>query len=212
MTNFLLAHTYLAVFGLSLISSLGIPVGAELAIIGGGALASGQVLMSGSGHHYFHLSLAAVILLATAGEVIGSLAGYLIGMYGGRPLVDKAGKYVLLTHKDLDRAEQWFARRGEPLVFFGRFVPLLRSFVSLAAGLGEMALGKFLAFTVVGVAIWCTVLTLVGKSLGGTYQHVVHNFSDAGYIIAALAVLAVAFLLYHRIRAVRAERQAGVQG
>jgi membrane protein DedA with SNARE-associated domain len=211
MTHFLYSHTYLAIFGLSLISSLGIPVGAELAIIGGGALASGQVLMSGSGHHYFHLSLVAVIVLATVGEVIGSLGGYLVGMYGGRPLVDKVGKYVLLTHKDLDRAEQWFARRGEPLVFFGRFVPLLRSFVSLAAGLGEMALAKFLAFTILGCAIWCTVLTLVGDSLGHTYESVVHKFSYAGYIIAVLAVLAVAFVLYHRIRAVRAERQAGVQ-
>ena len=209
MEHFLYSHTYIAIFGLSLISSLGIPVGAELAIIGGGALASGQILMSGPGHHYFHLSIVAVILLATVGEVIGSLAGYLIGMYGGRPLVDKVGKYVLLTHKDLDRAEQWFARRGEPLVLFGRFVPLLRSFVSLAAGLGEMALAKFLAFTVLGCAIWCTILTIVGDNLGHTYNQVVHNFSDAGYIIAALAVLAVAFVLYHRIRTVRAERQVG---
>jgi membrane protein DedA with SNARE-associated domain len=211
MTNFLYSHTYLAIFGLSLISSLGIPVGAELAIIGGGALASGQILMSGSTHH-FHLSLVAVILVATAGEVIGSLGGYLVGMYGGRPLVDKVGKYLLLTHKDLDRAEQWFARRGEPLVLFGRFVPLLRSFVSLAAGLGEMGLTKFLSFTVIGVAIWCTVLTIIGNSLGHTYQNVVHNFSDAGYVIAALAVLAVAFVLFHRIRAVRAQGQTSSQG
>jgi membrane protein DedA with SNARE-associated domain len=204
MTHFLESWTYLAVFGLSLISSLGIPVGAELAIIGGGALASGQVANSHGGH--FHLSVVAVILLATLGEVIGSLAGYLIGRYGGRPLVDKAGKYVLLTHKDLDRAEQWFNRRGEPLVFFGRFIPLLRSFVSLAAGLGEMAIAKFVAFTVLGCAIWCTVLTLVGKSLGHTYESVVKNFSYAGYVLAVLAVLAVAAVLVHRIRTVRAER------
>jgi membrane protein DedA with SNARE-associated domain len=212
MTNFLYSHTYLAIFGLSLISSLGIPVGAELAIIGGGALASGLVSIHGSGPPYFHLSLVAVILVATAGEVIGSLGGYLVGMYGGRPLVDKVGKYVLLTHKDLDRAEQWFARRGEPLVLFGRFVPLLRSFVSLAAGLGEMGLTKFLSFTVIGVAIWCTILTVIGNSLGHTYQNVVHNFSDAGYVIAALAVLAVAFVLFHRIRAVRAQGQTSSQG
>jgi membrane protein DedA with SNARE-associated domain len=210
MTHFLYSHSYLAIFGLSLISSLGIPVGAELAIIGGGALASGLVSIHGHGAPpFFHLNIVAVIVLATVGEVIGSLAGYLIGRYGGRPLVDKVGKYVLLTHKDLDRAEQWFARRGEPLVLFGRFVPLLRSFVSLAAGLGEMALAKFLAFTVLGCAIWCTILTLVGRSLGGTYDHVVKNFSYAGYVLAALAVLAVAFVLYHRIRAVRLERQAG---
>ena len=94
--------------------------------------------------------------------MLGSLAGYLIGYFGGRPLVDRVGKYVLLTHKDLDRAEAWFARRGEPLVLFGRFIPLLRSFVSFAAGLGEMAVAKFLVFTVIGCAIWCTALTSSG--------------------------------------------------
>jgi membrane protein DedA with SNARE-associated domain len=204
MTHFLYSHTYLAIFGLSLISSLGIPVGAELAIIGGGALASGQI--ANGPHAHFHLSLVAVILVAVVGEVTGSLAGYLVGRYGGRPLVDRVGKYVLLTHADLDRAEKWFARRGEPLVLFGRFVPLLRSFVSLAAGLGEMGLAKFLAFTFVGCAIWCAALTALGNSLGSTYNHVVKNFSDVGYVLAALAVVAVAAVLLHRIRAVRAER------
>jgi membrane protein DedA with SNARE-associated domain len=205
--NFLHSWTYVAVFGLSLISSMGIPVGAELAIIGGGALASG--LVPNGAHGHFHLSIVAVILLATLGEFIGSMFGYLIGMYGGRPLVDRVGKYILLTHKDLDRAEQWFARRGEPLVFFGRFIPLLRSFVSLAAGLGEMAIAKFAVFTVFAVAIWCTVLTVVGYNLGKTYTQVLKNFTNAGYVLAALAVLAVAAVLFHRIRTVRAERQAG---
>src|SRR5579859_505280 len=107
---------------------MGLPVGSELAIIGGGALASG--LVPGEGHP---LNLAIVILLAVLGEVLGSGAGYAIGRFGGRALVDRVGKYVLLTHKDLDRAEAWFARRGEPVVFFGRFIPLLRSFVSFAA-------------------------------------------------------------------------------
>ena len=134
MENFLADHGYLAVFVLSFISSMGLPVGAEVALIYGGVLASGQVT---TGHH--QLSLIAVILVAVAAEVLGSLVGYLIGFYGGRPLVDRLGKYVLLTHKDLDRAEVWFQRRGEPFVLFGRFIPLLRSFVSFAAGLGEMA-------------------------------------------------------------------------
>ena len=114
---------------------MGLPVGAEVALIYGGVLASGQVPGEGK-----PLQLALVIIVATLGEVLGSLAGYSIGRFGGRPLVDKVGKYVLLTHKDLDRAEAWFARRGEPVVLFGRFIPLLRSFVSFAAGLGEMAL------------------------------------------------------------------------
>jgi membrane protein DedA with SNARE-associated domain len=210
MEHFLESWTYLAVFALSLISSLGIPVGAELAIIFGGALASGQVMTS-NGHHV-HLAVVGVILVAVAGEVLGSLFGYGIGRYGGRPIVDKVGKFVLLTHRDLDRAEQWFARRGEPLVLFGRFVPLLRSFVSLAAGLGEMAIGKFVAFTVIGCGIWCTALTLLGDSLGSTYNNVYKKFTDVGYVLAALAVVAVVALFVHRLRVVRGERQASGTG
>jgi len=211
MTNFLYHYSYFAIFLLSFISSMGLPVGSELAIIGGGALASGEVhKLASDGSvipgEFFHLSLVAVILLALAGEVLGSLAGYLIGYFGGRPLVDRFGKYVLLTHKDLDRAEAWFDRHGEPLVLFGRFIPLLRSFVSFAAGLAEMAIAKFVVFTVIGCAIWCTALALLGDSLGSSYDHVQKSFSDIGYVLAVLAVLAVAFLFWHRLRTLREER------
>ncbi len=208
MEHFLESWTYVGVFALSLISSMGIPVGAEIAIIFGGALASGKIPAAGLHHP---LNLVVVIVVATAGELVGSLAGYLIGRYGGRVVVDKVGKYVLLTHHDLDRAEQWFARRGDPLVLFGRFVPLLRSFVSLAAGLGEMAVAKFVLFTLVGCAIWCTALSVLGDSLGSTYNHVLKDFSDAGYVLAALAVIAVGLALLHRLRIVRSERQSGTR-
>jgi membrane protein DedA with SNARE-associated domain len=201
MEHFLETWGYLAVFVLSFISSMGLPVGAEVAIIYGGVLASGQVP-----HEPHHLDLIAVIAVAAAAEILGSLAGYFIGYFGGRPLVDKVGKYVLLTHKDLDRAEAWFARRGEPVVLFGRFIPLLRSFVSFAAGLAEMAVTKFLAFTVIGCVVWCAVLTTVGYELGSSYRHVLKGFSDAGYVLAALAVIAVVVLFFHRLRVMRAER------
>ena len=154
------------------------------------------------------MSLALVIILAILGEVLGSAAGYGIGRYGGRTLVDKVGKYVLLTHKDLDRAEAWFARRGEPVVFFGRFIPLLRSFVSFAAGLGEMAIGKFLVYTVIACAIWCTALCSLGYSLGSTYNHVLKAFSYAGYVIAAVAVVAVVVVFWLRLREYRSQRDA----
>ena len=202
MEHFLETWGYVGIFVLSFISSMGLPVGAELAIIYGGVLASGQIP-----NEPHHLNLVVVIVLATLGEVLGSSAGYLIGFYGGRRLVDRFGRYVLLTHRDLDRAEAWFARHGEPLVLFGRFIPLLRSFVSFAAGLGEMAFGKFLAFTVIGCAIWCTALASLGYALGSSYNHVLKAFSYAGYIFAALAVIAVAGFFLHRLRVVREERQ-----
>jgi membrane protein DedA with SNARE-associated domain len=201
MEHFLENWGYLAVFVLSFISSMGLPVGAEVAIIYGGVLASGQIP-----NEPHHLSLVLVIVVATLAEVLGSLAGYLIGYFGGRPLVDRVGKYVLLTHKDLDRAESWFARRGEPFVLFGRFIPLLRSFVSFAAGLAEMAFGKFLIFTVIGCAIWCTALSSLGYSLGSGYSHVLKAFSYVGYVAAVLVVIAVVILFIHRIRVVRQEQ------
>jgi membrane protein DedA with SNARE-associated domain len=204
VTHFLESAGYTAVFVLSFISSMGLPVGAELAIIGGGAFATGMVTGQGK-----PLNLAVVIILATLGEVLGSGAGYAIGRYGGRTLVDRVGKYVLLTHKDLDRAESWFARRGEPVVFFGRFIPLLRSFVSFAAGLGEMAVAKFAVYTVIACAIWCTALALIGYNLANTYDKVVKDFSYAGYVLAALAVIAVAVVFWHRYRSYKAEQVQG---
>src|ERR1700692_1298220 len=200
MEHFLETWGYLAVFILSFVSSMGLPVGADVAIIYGGVLASGQIA-----NEPHPLNLFAVIAVATLAEVLGSLVGYLIGYFGGRPLVDRVGKYVLLTHKDLDRAEAWFARRGEPVVLFGRFIPLLRSFVSFAAGLGEMAIAKFLIFTVIGCAIWCTALVSLGYSLGSSYKQVLKAFSYAGYIAAVLVVIAVVVLLWHRVRVVREE-------
>jgi membrane protein DedA with SNARE-associated domain len=199
--HFLETWGYVAVFALSFISSMGLPVGSEVAIIYGGVLASGQIP-----NEPHHLNLVVVILIAVLAEVLGSLAGYLIGYFGGRPLVDRFGKYVLLTHKDLDRAEAWFAKRGDPVVLFGRFIPLLRSFVSFAAGLGEMSIAKFAVFTVIGCAIWCTALSSVGYALGASYNHVLKAFSYAGYVVAVLAVMAVVVLFWHRLRVLRAER------
>jgi membrane protein DedA with SNARE-associated domain len=207
MEHFLESWGYLAVFVLSFISAMGLPVGAEVAIIYGGVLASGQIP-----NEPHHLHLVVVIVVATLAEVLGSLAGYLIGYFGGRTLVDRVGKYILLTHKDLDRAEAWFARRGEPFVLFGRFIPLLRSFVSFAAGLGEMAVAKFVIFTAIGCAIWCTALTSLGYSLGSSYSKVLKDFSDAGYVAAALVVVAVAVLIWHRLRRLREERLEGERG
>ena len=205
MEHFLTTWGYLALFVATFVSSMAVPVGSEIAIGYAGALASGQLTTTGSDH----LQLGLVVLVAAAGEVVGSTVGYLIGRFGGRPLVDRLGRYILLTHKDLDRADAWFARRGEPFVLFGRFIPLLRSFVSLAAGLGEMAYGKFLAITVIGCAIWCAALASIGYSLGSSWHHVIKGFSYAGYVVAGLIVVAVVVAVAHRYRAVRVEKAAG---
>jgi membrane protein DedA with SNARE-associated domain len=204
MEHFLATWGYLALFAVNFTSALGIPIGSEVAMGYAGALASGQLTTTGSDH----LQLAPVIVVAVLGDLVGSLAGYAVGRYGGRPLVDRLGKYVLLTHRDLDRAEAWFARRGDPFVLVGRFIPLLRSWVSLAAGLGEMALGKFLVFTVIGLALYDAMLCSVGYALGASWHSVVKGFSDAGYVAAALFVVAIVVVVLHRLSVLRAERAA----
>lgn len=204
MEHFLVHWGYLALFVVCFLSSLGIPVGSEIVTGYAGALASGKLTST-----HDHLSLGVVIGVAVAGELVGSTAGYIVGRFGGRPLVDRLGKYVLLTHRDLDRAEDWFARRGEPFVLFGRCIPLLRSFVSLAAGLGEMAYAKFVAFTIIGSAIFVSLLAGVGYSLGASWHHVLKDFDYAGYVAAALVVVAVVIVFLHRVRVVRSERQTG---
>ncbi len=204
MEHFLASWGYLALVGITALAALGIPVGSEIAIGYAGVLASGQFV---SGHHD-HLTLALVIVFAALGEVLGSLIGYAIGRYGGRSLVDRVGKYVLLTHKDLDRAEAWFQRRGDPMVFFGRFIPLVRSFVSIAAGIGEMSLAKFVAFSAAASVIWCGVLAGIGYGVGGSWHKVITDFSYVGYIAAAVVVVVVAIFVVHRLRQLRLERSS----
>jgi membrane protein DedA with SNARE-associated domain len=201
MEHFLESWGYVAIFVLSLISSAGLPVGAEPALIYGGVLASGQVPSE-----IHPLDLFLVIVVATVGEVIGSLSGYSIGRFGGRPLINRAGRYILLTHGDVDRAEAWFLRRGEWLVLFGRLIPLLRSVVSLAAGLSQMAVTRFLLFTSIGCGLWCTALACLGYGLGASYRHLLNAFRAGSIVVAVILVAAVAVAFVHRLRHVRSEQ------
>ena len=202
MEHFLASWGYLALVGITALAALGIPVGSEIAIGYAGVLASGQFV---SGHHD-HLILALVIVFAALGEVAGSLIGYAIGRFGGRSLVDRVGKYVLLSHKDLDRAEAWFGRRGDSVVFFGRFIPLVRSFVSIAAGIGEMSLTKFVAFSASASVIWCGALAGIGYGVGASWHRVITDFSYVGYLAAGVVIVVIAVFVVHRLRQLRLER------
>lgn len=192
---------YVALFLLTALSAFGVPVGSELAMAYGGALTSGQVLERA----HDHLSLGVVIVVAILGEMVGSVAGYALGRFGGRALVDRWGKYLLVSHRDLDRVEVYLARRGDPFVLVGRLIPLLRSFVSIVAGLAEMTIGRFLAFSVVGAAIFTSALCSIGYALGGSWHTAVKDFSDVGYVAGALALIAVVAAIAHRVRVIRHE-------
>ena len=129
VTHFVSTYGYAAIFVLSVLQSCCVPTSSELTIgFAGVPGAEGQ------------LSLPAVIVVAVAGEVIGAYLAWVIGRYAGRGFVDRYGKYVLLTHHDLDRAEGWYDRHGAWGVFGGRLIPVIRNFVALPAGVAEVPL------------------------------------------------------------------------
>jgi membrane protein DedA with SNARE-associated domain len=205
--HFITSWGYLAIFLLTVAEAACIPVPSEITLGLGGALASGYNPFRGTIEAH-PLNLAFVILVGVCGEMVGSFVAYGVGRTGGRALVDRFGKYVLLSHKDLDRAEAWFDGKGESVVLFARFIPLVRSFISLVAGLAEMSITKFVVFTVIGCTLWCAALASIGYSLGSSWHHVLKAFSYAGYIVGALVVLAIAGAIYHRVRTMRGERAA----
>jgi membrane protein DedA with SNARE-associated domain len=131
------------------------------------------------------LNLAVIIVLATAGRDVGAFISYAIGRYGGRAFVDRFGRYVLLSHADLDRAERWFERRGEWSVAVGRVVPLVRTFIALPAGVAEMPLLRFGLLTAAGSLVWIAPWPGAGDALGSKWNKLTHGFTIAGYVIAA---------------------------
>jgi membrane protein DedA with SNARE-associated domain len=195
--HFLSSWGYLALALLAVAEAACIPIPSEVTVSFGGYLAS-----TGK------LELALVIVIATVGETVGALIGYSIGRFGGRRLVDRFGRYVLLTHADLDRAQSWFDGRGEWGVLIGRVVPVIRTFISLVAGVAEMQPVRFAVLTFLGSLIWVGALAGVGYGLGGEWHRITHGFSLAGYGLIALAVVVVGVWIINRWRHMRAEREA----
>ena len=202
MTHFISTYGYLAVFLLTVVEAACIPIPSEVTLGLAGALASGAV----DPHH--KLNLVLVIVIGVVGELIGSFVAYGVGRTGGRAFVDRFGKYLLLTHKDLDRAEAWFKRRGDSAVLFGRVVPVVRTFISFPAGVAEMPVVAFGVFTAIGVTVWIGVVAGIGYALGSSYHSLVKAFGDATYVVAGVVVVALVLSIVHRFRAMRAEQKA----
>ncbi len=203
MQHFLETWGYLAVFLLTVLESACVPVPSEVTLGLSGALASGAVIAGSHGS----LTLGLVILAGIVGSVVGSLLAYVVGRTGGRALVDRYGKYVLLSHADLDKAELWFSRRGEWMVLYGRVIPFIRTFVSLPAGMVEMNVAKFTAFTAIGVSIWVALLSSIGYALGNSWNKMAAAFGVVGYVIAGGVVLVAIGFLFHRYRSGSARSQ-----
>jgi membrane protein DedA with SNARE-associated domain len=190
VTNFVSSSGYAAIFILSVLQSCCIPTSSELTFGFAGVLASEG-----------KLSVPIIILVGVLGEVVGAYIAWFIGRTGGRAIVDRYGKYILLTHADLDRAENWYHRHGNWGVFGARLIPIIRNFAALPAGVAEVPLLRFGLLTAAGSLIWITAMTLIGYEVGSSYHKVMKGFSDAGYVLGALAAIAIIAFLLHRYRA-----------
>ena len=195
MQHFLVQNGYWAIFMLAILESACIPIPSEVTFAIAGALCSSAFVATF--HETQVLNLGVVIALGVTGSVIGSYIAYFVGRTGGRAFVDRWGKYVLLGHADLDRSEAWFEKRGEPAVLIGRCVPVIRTFISLPAGLAEMKRGRFVVLTTIGSGIWVWLLTELGYRAGKN-QHFVKYFKEAEIPIVALVVIVIAAGVWHR--------------
>jgi membrane protein DedA with SNARE-associated domain len=152
-------------------------------------------------------SLWAVGVAGAFGCVVGSLVAYGVGMYGGRPLIEKYGRYVLISHHDLDLADRWFARYGEAIVFTSRLLPVIRTFIAFPAGVARMNLTRFALYTFAGSLPWCLGLAYVGQKLGEkwnedeTLKTLFHRFD---FIIGIVGVLVIAWWVWRHVRQLRA--------
>ncbi len=191
-THFVSSFGYLAIFVLSVAQSCCVPTSSELTLGFAGALAATG-----------HLNLLGVILVGTAGELIGAYLAWFIGRTAGRAIVDRYGKYLLLTHHDLDRAEAWYARHERWGVLGGRLLPVIRNFVALPAGVAAVPLVPFGLLTAIGSLIWDGAMAGIGYGVGSHWHRIVHAFSDAGYVLGALALIAIVFVIAHRWRSYR---------
>lgn len=137
------------------------------------------------------MTLWGIALAGAIGCVLGSIPAYYLGMFGGRPLVEKYGKYVLISHKDLDMADDWFAKHGEIIIFIARLLPAVRTFIAFPAGVARMNMTKFIAYTFVGSFIWCWALGYVGMKMGENWESLKVYFHEFHYVIAAMGFIFV---------------------
>jgi membrane protein DedA with SNARE-associated domain len=140
-------------------------------------------------------------IVGTLGYLVGALIGWAIGRWGGRPLLERHGRWLHLGPENLERAERWFDRHGRAAVFLGRLTPVVRSFTSIPAGALESPLASYTVLTLAGSAIWCFAFAAAGWALGSSYDSVHHAFTGVEVAVVAVIVIGVGLLLVrHRRR------------
>jgi membrane protein DedA with SNARE-associated domain len=193
-----------AVLVLMLVDAV-LPAASEVVMVYGGALASGafagqDVVLFGSTIEEGLPAYVAIALAGTIGYLIGAVLGWAIGLYGGRPFLERRGRWFHLDEKRLERAERWFDRWGAWAVFLGRVTPVARSFVSIPAGVFERRLVLYTLLTLLGSAIWCFAFAGAGYAAGESWEDFHHAFRYVEYVVAAAIVAAAAWLVVHFLR------------
>jgi len=177
------------IFVLMFLESACIPIPAETTMMFAGfAVSQGK------------MGLAAAIVAGVAGNVVGAWVVYYVGLYGGRPFIDRYGKYVLLKHEHIELTERWFTKYGAVAVFFCRMIPGVRSFVSLPAGVARMPLWKFTMYTALGCIPFVAVLTWLGVKLGANWESLQQQFKWLDYAVVAAIVAVIVWVVVRRLR------------
>jgi membrane protein DedA with SNARE-associated domain len=202
VTGEIARYGYLAIFVLMALESACVPIPSEVTMLFGGALVSATFLAPDQ-----QLDLWLVVLAGTGGNLAGSWLAYWAGYAGGRPLIDRWGRYLLIRPHEVDRAHDWFERHGELAVFAGRLLPVVRTFISLPAGVVRMRFGRFTAYTVLGCLPWCLLLAWLGYLLGERWERVEQVIRPFAWAIAAAILVAGVWFVRHRIRAIRDEEE-----
>lgn len=178
--NLMTVFGYTGLFVLSLLESVAIPIPSEIVLpFSGFLVASGQFLFWPA------------VLLATLGNVVGSVILFLIGISGGRWILEKYGKYVLIHHSEIEKGEAWFERHGAKAVFWGRMMPIVRTFISLPAGVSRMNFKKFLLYTTLGALPWNFALVYLGMKAGQNWDSFRPYFHIFDYIIIVIVVILI---------------------
>jgi membrane protein DedA with SNARE-associated domain len=157
------------------------------------------------------MNLWLVGVAGAVGCVLGSMVAYWLGMYGGRPLIEKYGRFVLISHHDLDLADRWFAKYGEIIVFVSRLLPAIRTFIAFPAGVARMNVPRFIIYTFAGSLPWCIALAYVGQKLGEQWdkdprlKNLFHRFD---FVIGIILVLAATWWIWRHVRHSRKEASA----
>jgi membrane protein DedA with SNARE-associated domain len=176
------------------------PAASELVMLYAGVLASGaiagqSVTLFGDTISSGFWAYVAMALAGTVGYLVGAIAGWALGVYGGRPLLERHGRWFHLGPERLARAERWFERWGDAAVFLGRITPIVRSFCSIPAGVFRMPLGRYSLLTLAGSAIWCFALAGIGYAIGSSWHGFHDSFRYVDYAVLALVVLAGVYLI-----------------